>query len=150
MAYRELGASRVHHGLTWFLCFSFILVSRASATPDLARSSKYHLDLSSFRYMVGASPSLGVFYLYERAILAIRPVTACGLVTTFGISIRCNIAIRPESIHCELMTRGQVFVCCSATTLGIVVHCDITIISESIRYVLVGIRLLPIYRSHFR
>ena len=56
MAHRELGASCVLYGLRWFLYFSCLSVSRTPATPNLVRSLKYHLDLSSFRYMAGISP----------------------------------------------------------------------------------------------
>ena len=44
----ELGASYVHHGLRWFLCFLCIFVSCALATPDLTRSLEYHLFLQAY------------------------------------------------------------------------------------------------------
>ena len=56
VAYQELGASYVHHGLRWFLCSSHIFISRALTTLDLVRSPEYHLDLFSFKYMAGISP----------------------------------------------------------------------------------------------
>ena len=56
VAHRELGANCMHHGFRWFLCFSYIFVSRVSAIPDLARSPEYQPDLSLFKYMDGVFP----------------------------------------------------------------------------------------------
>ena len=68
-------------------------------------------------------------------------------MTTLSIAVRCNIAIRLESVRWELMTCRQVFVCCSATTLSISVHYDIAIKLKSVRCMLTIIRLLPIFRA---
>ena len=56
VAYWELGGSCVDHGLRWFLDFLCIFVLHAPTTPDLMRSPEYHLDLYSFRHMIGVSP----------------------------------------------------------------------------------------------
>ena len=116
--------------------------------------------------------NFGIFCLHGRELLATGLMFACGLmktlgitvccnttcsvkyvcllVTTFGVAIRCNINIRLESVHCTLMTSGQVFVCYSATTLDTAIRFDTSTRPKSLRYVLAVIRLLPICRAHLR
>ena len=59
---------------------------------------------------------------------------ACGLATTLSVAIRCNTAIRLESVCCALVACGVKYVCLLVTTLGVVVHCNTTIKLESINY----------------
>ena len=109
----------MHHGLRGFLCFLCISVSRASAIPNLMRSLKYHPDLSSFRYMAGVSPSLRVFHMHGLALLAVGPVSACGLAITLSIVVYCNTTIKMESVWCTLKACGIKYVRLLAETFGI-------------------------------
>ena len=75
-------------------------------------------------------PNLGVFCLHGRVLLVIGLMSACGLVTTLGITVRCNIVIRPESVRCALVIYDVKYVHLLATTLGIAVYCNTTIRPE--------------------
>ena len=77
-------------------------------------------------------PNLEVFRLHGRVLLATRFMLACCLETTLGVVVRCNTAIRPESIHCMLVTYGVKYVRLLATTLGVAVCCNIAIRLESV------------------
>ena len=79
---------------------------------------------------------LRIFCLHMRALLAIGPVTICGLATTICIVVRCNTAIRSESVRCALVVFGVIYVRLLATTLSISIHCNITIKPKSICYAL--------------
>ena len=82
--------------------------------------------------MASISPSLRVFCLYGRALLENGSVTAYGLVTTLDISIRCNIAIRLESIHYALVAYDIKYVHLLVITLGLIVCCNTAIRPESV------------------
>ena len=104
-----------------------------STIPDFARSPEYHPDLSSFRCMAGISLDLKVFCLHERALLAIGLMFPCGLATTLGIIVRCNTAIKLESVRCALVAYGVKYVRLLVTTLGVAIHCSTVIRLESLR-----------------
>ena len=53
--------------------------------------------------MASISPNLGVFCMHRQALLVIRLVSTCGLVTTLGIVVCCNTVFRLESVHCTLV-----------------------------------------------
>ena len=61
-------AGDVNHSLTWFFRLLRVSISRASAILDLARSPKYHPDISSFRCMLDISlvTSRYIAYMGER------------------------------------------------------------------------------------
>ena len=127
VAYWEFGKNCVHHGLRWLLYFSCIYASCLPATLDLARSPEYHLNSSSFMYMVGVSPSFGVFCLYGLALFATGLVSTCSLVTTLDISVYSKIAIRPEFVRYALVAYRVKCVYPLETTLNIVVRYNIAI-----------------------
>ena len=78
------------------------------------------------------SPSLRVFSLYGKTLLATELMSTCGLVTTLGIIVRCNTTIRPKSVRCVLVACGVKYVRPLVTTLGIVVCYHIAIRPESV------------------
>ena len=81
-------------------------------------------------------PSLGVFRLYGRPLLATGHVTAYGLATILGIVVHCNTVIIPEYVHCELVSCGVKYIHSLVTALGIVIRCNTAIRPESIHYAL--------------
>ena len=90
-------------------------------------------------------PSLEVFCLRGRALLVIRPVTTCGLATTFGIAICCNTAIRPEFVRCTLVVCDVKCVCPLSTTLSITIWCNTAIRPESIYCALIAYGQVFVY-----
>ena len=72
-------------------------------------------------------PNLGVFCLHERALLAIGLISTCNLVTTLGIVVRFNIAIKLESVHYALVACCSKYVHLLATTLSFVIRCTTAI-----------------------
>ena len=78
-------------------------------------------------------PNLGVFCLHRRALLAIGLVSACGLATSLSIIVRCNTAIKPESVHSALVACSVKYVHLLAITLNIAIRCNTTIRLESVR-----------------
>ena len=75
-----------------------------------------------------------VFYLHGQALLVTELMFACGLVTTFGVAVRCNTTIKLESVRCALVACGVKSIPLLATTLGIIVHCNIAIRLEFVFY----------------
>ena len=63
------------------------------------------------------------------------------------LAIRCNIAIKLESVHCTLVSYELLSVCQLVTTLGIAVHCNVEIRPESVRCVLVAFRRTSVHCS---
>ena len=131
--------------MAWGDFFAFrVYLSSTPTILDLTRSSEYHLDLSFSGICLAFPPSLGVFRLYRRALLAIGLVTSYGLATTLDIVIHCNIAIKSESVCSALLACGVKYVRPLATTLDIAVRCNTAIRLESVHCAL---RLMDRYLS---
>ena len=104
MARRKPRASYVPHGLRWFLSFcAYLFHTRRPFQTSQGPSNIIPTSLIS-GIQLAFPPSFGVFRLHRRALLAIGPVTACGLVTTLGIAVYCNTTIRPKFVCCALVT----------------------------------------------
>ena len=131
-----LGVSGVYCSLRWSFHFLRVSISCASTILDFTRSSKYHLDFSSFKCMAGISHNLWVFYLHGQALLATRLMFAYGLATTLGVVVHCNTAIRLESVRCVVVAYSVKYVNLLATTLGVAIHCNTAIRLKSVCYTL--------------
>ena len=132
------GAGGVNHNLRWFLRLLWVSVLCALTIPDLMRGP-LNIILTFFLLSVWLvfPPNLGAFFLHGQELLVIGLMFTYGLTTTFGIVVRCNTTIRPESVHCTLVAFSVKYVCLLMTTLNVVVLCNTSIRSESIRCALI-------------
>ena len=119
-------------------CFLGILVASATAFFGPEKSVKYGIDLPFYGRM--ALPArLGIF------VIGLSP--ACGLVTTLGLAIHCNTAIRSESVRCMLVTYRLLSIRPLVKTLDVVVHCNAAIRLKFVRCAILAFRRTPVYCS---